>query len=81
MKSSGLAYIESYSSSYEQRKIAEIQADTFAGFFGQIAGYNVLSNAKSTLTQIYEDYNLPPEINGYPSLNERIQIVERFFYP
>ena len=76
MKSSGLAYIESYSSSYEQRKIAEIQADTFAGFFGQIAGYNVLGNAKSTLTQIYENYNLPPEINGYPSLNERIQIIE-----
>lgn len=76
MKSSGLAYIESHSTSYEQRKIAEIQADSFAGFFGQIAGYNVLGNAKSTLTQIYEDYDLPVEINGYPSLKERIEIVE-----
>ena len=83
MKNSGLGYTNSLGSfidekaySKEQRKIAESQADLFGGFYGQIAGYSVLDTAQETLKTLYNDYNIPEEINGYPSLNERCQIIE-----
>lgn len=83
MKNSGLGYSNSLGSfidekaySKEQRKIAESQADLFGGFYGQIAGYSVLDSAQETLKMLYKDYNIPEEIKGYPSLNERCQIIE-----
>ena len=69
MRNTGLGYassigefIDEKSSSKDQRKLAESQADLFGGFFGQIAGYNVLGFAKSTLSDVYTHYNLPHEI-------------------
>ena len=83
MKNSGLGYSNSLGSfidekaySKEQRKIAESQADLFGGFYGQIAGYSVLESAQETLKTLYHDYQIPEEIKGYPSLNERYQIIE-----
>lgn len=70
-------FINSKSSSYEQRKLSEIQADIFGGFFGQISGYKTLSFAEDVLKHIYKTYNLSNNIEGYPSLNERILIVDR----
>ena len=49
--------------------------DLFAGFFGQIAGYNTL-NMQKTLSYVYELYSIPSQISGYPSLDERKQIIE-----
>ena len=82
MKNSGFGYTSSignyiYDQSRDknQRKLAESQADLFGGFYGQISGYDVLSNAESSLKKIYEEYNIPKEIQGYPSLSERIEII------
>ena len=71
-------FIEDNSNSYSknQRKLDESQADLFGGFFAQISGYDALLFGKETLTDIYEEYSLPNEIKGYPSLNDRIDIVE-----
>ena len=59
----------------EQRKLAETQADLYAGFFGQIAGYNTLAYAQETLAHVYGSYNFKKEITGYPSYDERIEII------
>ena len=82
MKNSGFGYSSSignyiYDQSRDknQRKLAESQADLFGGFYGQISGYDVLSNAESSLIKIYDEYNIPKEIEGYPSLSERIEII------
>jgi hypothetical protein len=70
-------FINSKSSSYEQRELSEIQADIFGGFFGQISGYKTLSFAEDVLKHIYKTYNLSNDIDGYPSLKDRILIVDR----
>ena len=69
-------FINNAASTKDQRKISETQADLYAGFFGQIAGYNTLKHAKNTLNYVYELYSIPNEISGYPSLDERKQIIE-----
>lgn len=83
MRNTGLGYASSIgefinekSSSKDQRKLAESQADLFGGFFGQITGYNVLGHAKSTLSDVYNYYNLPNEIKGYPNFSERLEIID-----
>ena len=68
-------FVDNQSSSYDQRKLAETSADLFGGFFGQIAGYNVLSYAKQGLEEIYNHYKLPKEIKGYPSFEDRLNII------
>jgi hypothetical protein len=68
-------YIDENSVDTNQRKLAESQADLFGGFFGQIAGYNVLGYGQEVLTLIYEEYKIPNVIKGYPSLEERKQII------
>ena len=68
-------FVDNQASSYDQRKLAETSADLFGGFFGQIAGYNVLSYGKEGLEEIYNHYKLPREIKGYPSFDDRINII------
>ena len=71
-------YIVDNSNKYsvKQKKLDESQADLFGGFFSQISGYQALSHGKETLISIYEEYSLPEKIVGYPSLDERINILE-----
>ena len=69
-------FVDNQASSYDQRKLAETSADLFGGFFGQIAGYNVLSYGKEGLEEIYNHYKLPREIKGYPSFEDRINIID-----
>ena len=38
-----------------QRKLAETQADAFAGFFSLQAGYKSLNYAKEVLTKLYQN--------------------------
>lgn len=59
-----------------QKKIDETQADIFGGFFAKIAGYDALNFGEYCLRQIYDEYKIPESISGYPSLNERIEIIE-----
>ena len=69
-------YLEDQAYTKNQRKIAETQADLYAGFFGQVSGYNTLGYAKETLTHVYNLYGLKKNINGYPSFDERIEIIQ-----
>ena len=69
-------FLEKKSSSKDQRKLAETEADLYAGFFGQIAGYNTLKFAKQVLKYIYSSYNLNKEISGYPTFDERLDIID-----
>tara|TARA_B100001059_G_C17792411_1_gene560955 strand:- start:142 stop:1524 length:1383 start_codon:yes stop_codon:yes gene_type:complete len=69
-------FIDEQSVSKTQRKLDEAAADLFGGFFGQIAGYSVLLNGKEGLKEIYEHFKLPKEIEGYPSLDDRIEIID-----
>ena len=57
------------------KKRDESQADLYAGFYGQIAGYNTLGFGEIALTEVYESYKLPKELKGYPSFDERIEIL------
>lgn len=82
MRNTGLSYassigefIEDTSYSVEQRKLAESQADLYAGFYGQIAGYNTLGFGEIALSKVYSSYGLPKDLKGYPSFSERLEIV------
>ena len=81
MKNSGLLYnseIKNFVRSNNdsiQRKIAETEADAFAGFFSLKAGYKSLNYAEEVLTRLYKEYDIPKVIPGYPSLSERIEII------
>lgn len=82
MSNTGLGYASSIGEfidekkySKEQRKLSESQADLYAGFYGQISGYNTLEYAEKTLNEIYDSYSLPNELPGYPSYDERIEII------
>ena len=74
MKNSGLLYnseIKNFVRSNNdsiQRKIAETEADAFAGFFSLKAGYKSLNYAEEVLTRLYKEYDIPKVIPGYPSL-------------
>ena len=59
-----------------QKKIDETQADVFGGFFAKIAGFDALNYGEYCLKEIYKEYKIPESISGYPSLNERIEIIE-----
>ena len=82
MSNTGLSYassigefVEDSSYDIDQRKLSESQADLYAGFYGQIAGYNTLGFGEIALKEVYESYSLPKELNGYPSFDERIEIL------
>lgn len=82
MSNTGLSYVSSLGQflndkfeGLEVRKIEETQADLFGGFFSQISGYNSLSIAPEVLNEIYVEYDLPHQLNGYPTLNERKLII------
>tara|TARA_B100001093_G_scaffold126525_1_gene119090 strand:+ start:344 stop:1807 length:1464 start_codon:yes stop_codon:yes gene_type:complete len=60
----------------KQKKIDETQADIFGGFFAKIAGYDALNFGEYCLREIYKEYEIPESISGYPSLSERIEIIE-----
>ena len=68
-------YLYDQSYSLEQRKNDEIQADSFGGFYSKISGYNSLSYGSEVLSEVYSHYELKKNIKGYPSLEERKEIV------
>ena len=83
MSNTGLSYANPIRKSlkYQQAELEEIkkvetQADIYAGFYGQISGYQTLAYAEETILEIYEAYNLPKDLKKYPSLDGRISIVK-----
>lgn len=58
-------------------KRIETEADTYAGLYGHIAGYRPLDVAEQTLDKIYEAYDIPDSLPGYPTLDERKVMAAR----
>jgi hypothetical protein len=58
-------------------KRIETEADTYAGLYGHIAGFRPLDVAVETLDRIYEAYDIPDSLPGYPTLEERKSMVEK----
>ncbi len=56
--------------------VFESQADEFGMFYGYVAGYSTLGLSASLYEKIYQQYQLPENLSGYPSLNERKKIAE-----
>ena len=54
----------------------ETQADCLGGFLAFSAGYNAYNIMPRLLERLYEAYGLPPQLPGYPGLEERIQISQ-----
>ena len=54
----------------------ETQADYYGGILALSAGYNTYSTLSTLLKEAYSSYGLPEEIQGYPSLNERVKLSE-----
>lgn len=55
--------------------IFERQADEQAIFNAHIGGYNVTHIAEQVICKIYEAFELKENLKGYPSLDERKQII------
>lgn len=56
--------------------IYETQADEYGLFYSYAAGYNTFGIAGEVLDKIYEVYDLPNEIPGYPSLDDRKKLAK-----
>lgn len=54
----------------------ETQADCLGGFLAFSAGYSVYKLMPRLLQQIYQSYQLPEKLAGYPSLKDRVQMAE-----
>lgn len=60
--------------SKSQMLLFETEADNKAIFYSAIAGYDPFKIYEELLDRIYKEYNLPDEIEGYPTKNERKNI-------
>jgi len=54
----------------------EIQADYLGGFLAHSAGFQVMGLMPKLLVKVYEAYELPEQLPGYPSLAEREKMAE-----
>jgi tetratricopeptide (TPR) repeat protein len=52
----------------------EAQADYLGGFLAHTAGYQVTGLMPQLLAKVYAAYQLPSQISGYPSLEDRVAI-------
>jgi hypothetical protein len=52
----------------------EAQADYLGGFLAHTAGYQVMGLMPQLLAKVYAAYQLPSQISGYPSLEDRVAI-------
>lgn len=59
--------------------LAEKQADYLGAFYAYLAGYQPYPIAEKLINAIYQHYQLPDQLEGYPSRRERIyNILEGF---
>lgn len=54
----------------------EAQADYIGGFMAFSVGYNTYGIMPKLLKALYRDYELPEDLPGYPTLTERLQMVD-----
>ena len=55
-----------------QREAYEVEADIYAGFYSHLAGFDALKVADVFLDSIYNSYSFRPDLENYPTLNEKI---------
>lgn len=55
----------------------EKQADSVGLFLAMAAGYQAGDIMDSVLIRLYEAYDIPNELTGYPSLNDRCKNIQR----
>jgi hypothetical protein len=56
--------------------IFELEADEFSSFYAHIAGYKTTHIGSKVLDSIYNKFNLPHNLKGYPTLEERKTIAK-----
>lgn len=61
--------------SKESKIEKETKADRDGLFYAMIAGYQPLQSFETVLNAIYKNYKLPAILPGYPSLSERIKMI------
>jgi len=55
----------------------EESADVQGTFMAYLAGYNTISILESIVKLIYSEFDLPENLNGYPSLSERMNTTKK----
>lgn len=55
----------------------EEQADYLGGFLAHAAGFNAIGIIPQFLSKVYEIYELPDQLEGYPSLPERVALAKQ----
>jgi hypothetical protein len=53
----------------------ETQADEFGLFYSFVSGYDPFKVAEQVISKIYDQFELPEEMNGYPPKNFRIEQI------
>lgn len=61
-----------------QDKVAyETEADYLGGFLAYTAGFGFYKDIGKIIGDLYKEYDFDPELNDYPSLNDRIELSNR----
>lgn len=60
----------------DEGKRRETQADNIGGFLAFSVGYNTYGIVPEFLKKVYKAYDLPDDLPGYPSLSDRLSMVE-----
>lgn len=60
----------------QEGKKQETQADHIGGFLAFSVGYNTYGIMPEFLKKVYKAYDLPDDLPGYPSLKDRLSMVE-----
>jgi tetratricopeptide (TPR) repeat protein len=55
----------------------ETEADYLGGFLAYSAGYGLFDKGDEVIKKLYDAYQLPPDIAGYPSLLDRQALAKR----
>lgn len=68
--------IDSLGQAKSFRAYYESQADDYGLFFSHVAGYQTFAIAPTVYKTIYNYFDLPDKLPGYPALEERMAIAE-----
>lgn len=75
-KTNSKSVVISGQSRKEDLLFKESEADLYGGLYSAQAGYYALDAAEDFLIEVYDYYQLPKELPGYPSLYDRIKMSE-----
>lgn len=67
--------VKTTAKSADMKTIDETEADYLGGFLAYSAGFQTLGMMPIFLVDIYAEYDLPDEISGYPSLDDRLKLA------